>query len=132
MPFVEGDLACLPVEYLVGDSLAKRQQPMLTESVALAYVRQVGKALAVVHGQGLVHRDIRPSNIFLRIEGSRVDAVLTGFGLAVNCDTALTRTRTRELIDGFSPFELYGRDRPVGAYTDVYSLAATLYELAYR
>lgn len=128
-PFVEDELTCLPVEYLSGNSLAERPQPMLKESVALDYIRQVGDALSVVHKQGLVHRDIRPSKIFLRIEGSRVDAVLTGFDLAVDCDTALTRTRTRELVDGFSPYELYGHGRPVGAYTDVYSLAATLYEL---
>ncbi|MFK8186453.1 MAG: serine/threonine protein kinase [Phormidesmis sp.] len=129
MPFKEGELVCLPVEYLSGNSLAERPQPRLTEAVALNYIRQIGEALAVVHGQGLVHRDIRPRNIFLRIDGSRVDAVLAGFGLAVNCDTELTRTRTKELIDGFSPYELYGHGQPVGAYTDVYSLAATLYEL---
>ncbi|MEM9945777.1 MAG: serine/threonine-protein kinase [Cyanobacteria bacterium P01_D01_bin.36] len=129
MPFKEGELVCLPVEYLSGNSLAERPQPRLTEAVALNYIRQIGEALAVVHGQGLVHRDIWPSNIFLRIEGNRVDAVLAGFGLAVDCDTALTRTRAKELVDGFSPYELYGRGQTVGAYTDVYSLAATLYEL---
>jgi len=120
---------CLPVEYLSGNSLAERPHPILKESVALNYIRQVGKALTIVHEQGLVHRDIRPSNIFLRIEGAQVNAVLAGFGLAVDCDTALTRTRANELVDGFSPYELYGHNRPVGAYTDVYSLAATLYEL---
>ncbi len=129
MPFKEGALWCLPVEYISGDSLADRRQPKLTEEAALNYIRQVGKALTVVHGQGLVHRDIRPSNIFLRIEGSSVDAVLTGFGLAIDCDTPLTRTRANELKDGFSPIELYASGRPVGAYSDVYSLAATLYEL---
>ena len=128
--FKAGDLLCLPVEYVGGDSLAERPQLKLTEEMALTYVRQIGEALAVIHGQGLVHRDIRPSNIFLRIiEGNRVDAVLTGFGLAMDCDTPLTRTRARELKDGFSPVELYARGRPVGTYTDVYSLAATLYEL---
>lgn len=129
MPFKEEDLLCLPVEYISGDSLADRPQSRLPEETALKYIRQIGKALAVVHGQGLVHRDIRPSNIFLRIENSRVDAVLTGFGLAMDCDTQLTRTRANELKDGFSPVELYASGRPVGGYTDVYSLAATLYEL---
>ena len=129
MPFKDGDLSCLPVEYIGGDSLAERPQSRLKEETALDYIRQVGKALTVVHGQGLVHRDIRPSNIFLRIEGSSVEAVLTGFGLAVDCDTPLTRTRVNELKDGFSPIELYASGRPVGAYSDVYSLAATLYEL---
>lgn len=128
-PFKEGNFTCLPVEYLSGNSLADRPQPLLKESVAIDYISQIGEALSVVHTQGLVHRDIRPSNIFLRIEGSQVNAVLTGFGLAVDCDTELTRTRTNELVDGFSPYELYGHNRPVGAYTDIYALAATLYEL---
>ena len=129
MPFKDGDLSCLPVEYTGSDSLAERPQPKLKEETALDYIRQLGKALTVVHGQGLVHRDIRPSNIFLRIDGSRVDAVLTGFDLAMDCDTPLTRTRAKELKDGFSPVELYASGRAVGEYTDVYSLAATLYEL---
>lgn len=129
MPFKDGELSCLPVEHISSDSLAERSQPRLKEETALGYIRQLGKALSVVHGQGLVHRDIRPSNIFLRIEGSQVNAVLAGFGLAVDCDTPLTRTRKNELKDGFSPIELYGSGRPVGAYSDVYSLAATLYQL---
>lgn len=129
MPFKDGELSCLPVEHISSDSLAERAQPILKEETALDYIRQLGKALSVVHGQGLVHRDIRPSNIFLRIEGNQVNAVLAGFGLAVDCDTPLTRTRKNELKDGFSPIELYASGRPVGAYSDVYSLAATLYEL---
>ncbi|NEQ31882.1 MAG: serine/threonine protein kinase [Leptolyngbya sp. SIO4C5] len=129
MPFKEGALLCLPVEYLGGDSLADRPQRILTEQAALKYIRQVGEALTVVHGQNLVHRDIRPANIFLRIREGQAEAVLTNFELAINCDTELSRTRKRELTDGFSPPELYARGRSIAPYTDVYSLAATLYEL---
>ena len=128
-PFKEGTVVCLPMEYLDGQSLGDRSQIILVESLALKYVQQIGEALKVVHSEGLVHRDVRPSNIFLRIHDGKPEAVLTDFGLAVDIDSELTRTRKAELIDGFSPIELYARGNPVGAYTDVYSLAATLYEL---
>jgi eukaryotic-like serine/threonine-protein kinase len=129
MPFEEGVVVCLPMEYMDGNSLADRAQSQLLEATALEYIRQIGEALAVVHKKGLVHCDIRPANIFLRIRDSKVDAMLTDFGLALSCEAELTRTRTQERSDGFSPIELYSRGQPVGPYTDVYSLSATLYEL---
>ena len=105
-PFEEGTVFCLPMEYLDGPSLGDRSQIILVESLALKYVQQIGEALKVVHSEGLVHRNVRPSNIFLRIHDGKPEAVLTGFGLAVNIDSELTRTRKAELIDGFSPIEL--------------------------
>jgi eukaryotic-like serine/threonine-protein kinase len=129
MPFKEGPIVCLPMEYVSGQSLADRPEPKLSESTALEYIRQIGEALAVVHERGLVHCDIRPANIFLKLRGNQAEAMLTDFGLALSCDAELTRTRTQERSDGFSPIELYSRGKPVGPYTDVYSLAATLYEL---
>jgi eukaryotic-like serine/threonine-protein kinase len=127
--FKDGSVFCLPMEYVGGESLADRSQRILLEETALGYIRQIGEAVVIMHGKGLVHCDIRPANIFLRLRDNQVDAVLTDFGLALSCDAALTRTRTKERSDGFSPIELYSRGRPVGTYTDVYSLAATLYEL---
>lgn len=129
MPFQEGTVACLPIEYLDANSLAERSKPILTETVALKYIQQIGEALTIVHQQGIVHRDICPDNIFLRINGSEVEAVLTNFGLALDCDAVLSQTRKHECRDGFSPLELYSSGQAVGPYTDIYSLAVTLYEL---
>lgn len=128
-PFEEGMVACLPMEYIDGNSLRDRSESILSEAIALEYIQQIGEALTVVHGQQLVHGDVRPANIFLRIRDGKAEAVLTDFGLALDCDAVLTRTRDKERADGFSPIELYARGQAVGAYTDVYSLAATLYEL---
>lgn len=127
-PFKEGDVACLPMEYVDGNSLRDRAEPILSEPIALEYIRQIGEALTVVHGQKLVHGDVRPANIFLRLRDGKAEAVLTDFGLALDFDASLTRTRDKERSDGFSPIELYSSGQAVGAYTDVYSLAATLYE----
>lgn len=130
IPFRVGDIVCLPMEYVAGRSLAKRSQGILSESLALEYVRQIGEALTVVHRQGLVHRDIRPDNILIRINEKFPEAVLIDFGLAREFDSELTRSRPKERMDGFSPLELYScGGQAIGPYTDVYSLAATLYEL---
>ena len=129
MPFQEGTIACLPMEYLEADSLAERGKPILTEAVALKYIQQIGEALTIIHQQGIIHRNICPENIFLRINESEVEAVLTNFGLALDCDAVLSQTRKHECQDGFSPLELYSSSQAVGPYTDVYSLGATLYQL---
>jgi eukaryotic-like serine/threonine-protein kinase len=126
-PFREETVTYLPMEYLDGNSLADRNERILSEKQALNYIRQISEALVVVHKQGLVHCDIRPANIFLRQGGK--DVVLADFGLTLDVDTELSRTRDSEYIDGFSPIELCNRGQAIGAYTDVYSLAATLYEL---
>jgi serine/threonine protein kinase len=128
-PFEKDGMPCLPLEYVGGTSLAKRAQQILPEPIALEYIRQIGEAVKVLHGEQLVHRDIRPDNIFLRDCDGRVEAVLTDFGLALEFDTELSRTRTQERIKGFSALELFTSGQSVGPYTDVYSLAATLYEM---
>ena len=128
-PFVHNDIPCLPLEYVGGTSLTNRAQHILPEPVALNYIHQVAEAVKVLHAEKMVHRDIRPDNIFLRDRDGKVEAVLTDFGLAMEFETELSRTRTEERIKGFSALELFTRGQTIGAYTDVYSLAATLYEM---
>jgi eukaryotic-like serine/threonine-protein kinase len=127
--FEENGVLCLPMEYMDGNSLADRGQKMLTEEEALRYIRQVGKSLAIMHQKKLVHCDIRPANIFLRSRNGIQEAVLTDLGLVLDFDTQLSRTLRWAWVDGFSAPELYTRDKPMRACTDVYSLAATLYQL---
>jgi eukaryotic-like serine/threonine-protein kinase len=128
--FQEGDVVYLPMEYIDGNSLSRRSPKIMPEELALKYIRQIGEALALVHANELTHCDIRPNNIFLRSRQDGLqDAVLADFGLALDFDTKLTRTRERERVDGFSAPELYTKDRPIGACSDIYSLAATLYDL---
>jgi eukaryotic-like serine/threonine-protein kinase len=127
-PFKEQNQWCIAMEYVDGTSLAERSQPMLPEAEAIAYIQQIGEALTVVHDHQLIHRDVNPGNIMLR--AGKPDAVLIDFGLALEFDHTLTAARTQETSDGFTALELYSNQtQPVGAYTDVYSLAATLYDL---
>ncbi|AFZ03216.1 serine/threonine protein kinase [Calothrix sp. PCC 6303] len=128
-PFKEGEHWCLIMEYVDGVSLADRRQQILSESEALRYIQQIGEALIVVHENRLIHRDVHPGNIFLRVRDGQPEAVLIDFGLALDFDHILTTNRTKETSEGFTPPELYAKSIPSGAYSDIYSLAATLYVL---
>lgn len=126
-PFQEDGLWCIPMEYIDGTPLDRRAQTQLPEADALTYIRQIGEALGEVHRNELIHRDVRPANIMVR--AGKAEAVLIDFGLARAFDHDLTVTRTQEIAKGFAPIELYSRRADRGPYTDVYALAATLYEL---
>ena len=125
-PFLEGNQVCIVMEYIDGVDLASRAQPQLPEAEALRYIQQMGDALNAVHENGLVHRNIKPSNILLR--AGKPEAVLIDFGLARGADNPVT-TLDSKIADGFDSLELYHADAQLGAYTDIYSLAGTLYFL---
>lgn len=127
--FREGEYPCLVMEYLGEDSLANLRPAILSEQDALRYIQQMGEALIVVHKNGLVHRDVRPENILLRKREGNLDAVLIDFGLALDFDHILTSNRAKQTSIGFTPPELYASNTIVRGYSDIYSLAATLYKL---
>lgn len=128
-PFQEGKIWCIPLEYIAGTTLDKRDRRIFPETEALKYVQQIGAALKVVHDHDLFHRDVTPANIMLRTRNGESEAVLIDFGLAREFDHDLTQTRTEEITPGFTPLELYSRKAERGAFTDIYSLGATLYNL---
>ncbi|MDJ0728621.1 MAG: serine/threonine-protein kinase [Crocosphaera sp.] len=125
--FYEGNIYCIVMKYISGKTLDKRDNKIVLEKEALNYIQQIGNALIEVHHHQLLHRDIRPGNIIIRT--GKPEAVLIDFGLALNFDHELTKTRTEELAQGFAAIECYYRDGERKAYTDIYSLGATLYEL---
>ena len=128
--FKEGDRWCIAMEYVDGVNLADRAHNILSENEALGYIQQIGDALIVVHQNHLIHRDVKPGNTILRVRDWKPEAVLIDFDLAVDFQNDLTTARTKEASEGFAPIELYSSQKQQpGEYTDVYSLAATLYEL---
>lgn len=124
-PLKEGKLCFIIMEYIDGVDLASRAPKQLPEKLALQYIQQIGEALIEVHSHQLLHLDIKPDNIVLR--GGTAEAVLIDFGLARAFDHPLTTTRYS--AEGYSALEMYSKNRNRGAYTDVYGLAATLYQL---
>jgi Protein kinase domain len=109
------------------DKLNKEKQLGVEEAVAIT--RQVASALDYAHRHGVVHRDIKPENILLQ-EG---EAMLTDFGIALAVKEAggnrLTETGLSLGTPQYMSPEQATGDRMLDARSDVYSLAAVLYEM---
>ena len=122
----ERELPCLVMEYIEGETLSSLvKQGVLSEAKATRYIAQIGSALAEMHSQNLLHRDVKPQNIMLRADGR--GAVLIDFGIAQKFISGRTQTIIPALTPGYGPPEQYQWRGKQGAYTDVYALAGTLY-----
>ena len=117
--------------YIRGESLRDRlnREKQLGLEEALAITKQVAGALDYAHRQGVVHRDIKPENILLH-EG---EAMLADFGIALAVKEAggnrLTETGLSLGTPQYMSPEQATGDRQLDARSDVYSLAAVLYEM---
>jgi serine/threonine-protein kinase len=105
---------------------ALRQHAPDWASACIQVACQVARALAHAHAHGIVHRDVKPSNVMLGDDGR---ARLIDFGLAaVATAESLTRTGVQPgSLAYMSPEQ--ARGEPVDARTDVWSLGVLLYEL---
>lgn len=117
------------MEYVEGLTLKDYldQRGRLNWRQTLDIFMQIMDALRAVHGAGLLHRDIAPDNIYLCGDG-RVK--LLDFGAAragLNELGSSAPARTVLVKSGFAPEEQYHDDSRQGPWTDVYSLAASMY-----
>jgi serine/threonine protein kinase len=118
-----GEQHYLVMQYVAGGSLAdllKAEGPLKWER-ASRYVADVGEGLLAVHAQGIIHRDVKPSNILW--EPKRDEAILTDFGVG-------SRLADPATVAGSVPYmapEAY--DGQVSPALDVYGLASTLFHL---
>src|SRR5262245_13392621 len=121
--------AYLVMDYEEGeslDALLRREQRKLEEPEVLRYMIPVLEGLCIVHRAGVLHRDVKPANIYLRAQGS---PLLLDFGAARHALGEETQNLTSIVTPGYGPFEQYQRTGKQGPWTDVYGAGATLYRL---
>ena len=127
--FEENFTAYLVMELLQGETLGGRitKSGALSAQEVMDLASALSDALAVVHEAGLLHRDIKPDNVFLTQDGR---TVLIDFGSARAYASGRTVSHTRLVTPGYAPLEQYTTEAKFGPYTDLYALAATLYHAA--
>lgn len=116
----------LVMELVKGKTLEEIEPPSVSSAVAIA--AQILDALAYVHENGVIHRDVKPSNIMITASGR---ARLMDFGVAHRQDTHLGRlTGTNEVLGTpvyMAPEQIAGQGVDVRA--DLYALGILLYEV---
>jgi len=120
--------AYMVMDYEQGNSLAqylRANPPPVSPEMLERLATRLLRALTTVHDSRILHRDIKPGNIYLREDG---DPVLIDFGSARE---RVYEKRGQELTSmvtlGYAPHEQYHRRGNQGPWTDLYALAATLY-----
>ncbi len=121
-------LLCIAMRYVEGTDLKSllRREGALDPEHALAYCAQVAAALDAAHARGLVHRDVKPSNVLVAQGGH---CYLADFGLTQDAADRSDLTQTGQLlgsVDYAAPEQIEGK--PVDGRADVYSLGCLLYE----
>ncbi|MFE2044751.1 serine/threonine-protein kinase [Streptomyces sp. NPDC059477] len=133
---VDGNDLALVMDLVRGTDLRTRleRERRLAPVAAVAIVADVAEGLAAAHASGVVHRDVKPENVLLDMQGplgpgGSHRALLTDFGVAKLIDTP-RRTRATKIIgtpDYLAPEIVEGL--PPRAAVDIYALATVLYEL---
>ncbi|HHH27652.1 MAG TPA: hypothetical protein ENK57_04815, partial [Polyangiaceae bacterium] len=129
---VQDGLHYLVMELVDAESAMSKlkRERFLEVEVAVAIACDVSRALSEMHGLGLVHRDVKPSNILVDVpEDGPPKVKLCDFGIARgDADASVTKTGTLVGTPTFmSPEQVLGTS--LGAPSDVYSLGASLYML---
>ncbi len=146
----EWPICYIAAAYCPGQTMAawlREQAQPIDMRFAATLVSQLADGVAYAHSQGILHRDIKPTNILLEPQAKQSDDAtsaveaactlalipkLTDFGLAKIEEYAAGETRTGAILGTpayMAPEQAAGRLRDIGPATDVYSLGVVLYEL---
>ena len=123
-----GDVAYIAMEFLQGRELRDimNDDGLLPVDQVLDIVAQVAQGLAYAHEHGIVHRDVKPSNIMVVRDGH---AKITDFGIARMASSAV-RTQTGMVLGSpkyMSPEQVMGKE--IDQRSDIFSLGVMLYEM---
>jgi serine/threonine-protein kinase len=121
------------MEHLEGETLTERieRKGPLGVAEAVAIAEQIASALAAAHAHGVIHRDMKPDNVFLLRRGDRGDLVkVLDFGIAKVGSAPSKLTRTGMVFGTphyMAPEQAAGQ--VVDARADIYALGVILYEM---
>lgn len=123
-----GDVAYIAMEFLQGKELRDilNEGETLSVEKILDIVSQVASGIAYAHENGIVHRDVKPSNIMV---GSDGHVKITDFGIA-RMESASVRTQTGMVLGSpkyMSPEQVTGK--LIDQRSDIFSLGVVLYEM---
>lgn len=114
------------MEYVEGETLEKFSTPdnLLSIGAVTEIIRQAAEALNYAFQMGVIHRDVKPANIILRVDGQ---IKLTDFGCALRFDSDTTQIAGAGSLSYMSPEQISGVG--LNHQSDIYSLGSVLYRL---
>lgn len=122
------DFAYISMEYCPSGDLKGRIQLGLLPRDVLDYARQIALGLGAAHRTGLVHRDVKPSNMLFREDGT---LVVSDFGVAKDVSESHQNLTMPKAVVGtvyyVSPEQV--KAEPVDARSDLYGLGAVIYQM---
>jgi len=133
----EGGAPCLVMEHLKGESLSQRiRRGRIPFPEVMFIARQIGSALHAAHQVGVIHRDLKPGNIFLvPTESGGVvtqQVKLLDFGIS-KIVTSQTLQTVDDVLMGtpqyMSPEQAMGQNSTVDARSDLFALGSIVYEM---
>lgn len=124
--FEANNTAYLVMEYAQGEDLGAvlLRRKTLGEAEIRAIIDPLLNGLSRVHQAGVLHRDIKPDNIYIRDDGS---PLLLDFGAARYAMGVKSHSLTSIVSAGYAPFEQYISNSKQGPWSDIYALGAVLY-----
>lgn len=123
----------LVMEHLEGEDLATRlaRAGALHPAVASEVLRQVGEALTAAHALGVVHRDMKPENIFLTVRDGMIRVKVLDFGISKIRDSKSVVTRDLAVLGTpyyMSPEQGEGSVKDIDHTTDIFALGTIAYQ----